>query len=58
MAAPGLRPSAHSSFKAFQKAPNNLHKLLLEVLMVVGFRFARIALAPLNHIAPTRESSQ
>ena len=26
--------------------------------MVVGFRYARMSLAPLNHIAPTRESSE
>jgi hypothetical protein len=30
---------------------NSLPKLLLEVLVVVGFRFARIALALLNQIA-------
>ena len=29
----------------------------LVILWALGFRYARMALAPLNHIAPARESS-
>ena len=36
-------------------APNNLPALALEILLGLGFRYARIALAPLNHIALASE---
>ena len=36
-------------------APNSLPALALEILLGLGFRYARIALAPLNHIALASE---
>ena len=54
---PGVR-CADVNEEQFVLAHNSLPKLLLEILVVVGFRSARIALALLNQIALASEPAQ